>query len=113
MTAPQNVGGKLPDLNGLLDPLGNAGEWTWDVIDPARYADYRVFPRRRVRRGRLERPRIDAPRRRPAHAPRRRRLPRRARRLRHGRRGPGLVGPHRRRARRVRRRDAAGWTPRR
>lgn len=40
---PQNVGGKLPNLNGLFDTLGNVWEWCWDLLDPARYGDYRVF----------------------------------------------------------------------
>ena len=40
---PQDVGGKLPNLNGLFDTLGNVWEWCWDLLDPARYADYRVF----------------------------------------------------------------------
>ncbi|MBU4464423.1 MAG: formylglycine-generating enzyme family protein [Actinobacteria bacterium] len=43
VTSPQNVGGKLPNLNGLFDTLGNAWEWCWDHLDPARYDDYRVF----------------------------------------------------------------------
>ena len=42
-TAPQDVGGKLPNLNGLFDTLGNVWEWCWDLLDPARYGDYRVF----------------------------------------------------------------------
>ncbi|MFH8250452.1 formylglycine-generating enzyme family protein [Microbacterium sp. B2969] len=40
---PQNVGGKLPNLHGLFDTLGNVWEWCWDLLDPARYGDYRVF----------------------------------------------------------------------
>jgi len=40
---PQNVGGKLPNLNGLFDTLGNVWEWCWDFLDPARYDQYRVF----------------------------------------------------------------------
>lgn len=40
---PQDVGGKLPNLHGLFDTLGNAWEWCWDYLDPARYRDYRVF----------------------------------------------------------------------
>lgn len=40
---PADVGGKLPNLNGLFDTLGNVWEWCWDYLDPARYADYRVF----------------------------------------------------------------------
>ena len=40
---PQNVGGKLPNLHGLFDTLGNVWEWCWDLLDPARYRDYRVF----------------------------------------------------------------------
>lgn len=43
VSAPQNVGGKLPNLNGMFDTLGNAWEWCWDFLDPARYRDYRVF----------------------------------------------------------------------
>lgn len=42
VTHPQNVGGKLPNLNGLFDTLGNVWEWCWDYLDPARYDD-RVF----------------------------------------------------------------------
>ncbi|WP_156762241.1 formylglycine-generating enzyme family protein [Microbacterium karelineae] len=40
---PQDVGGKMPNLFGLFDTLGNAWEWCWDLLDPARYGDYRVF----------------------------------------------------------------------
>lgn len=43
VTAPQDVGAKLPNLNGLFDTLGNVWEWCWDLLDPARYGDYRVF----------------------------------------------------------------------
>lgn len=43
VTAPQEVGGKMPNLNGLFDTLGNVWEWCWDLLDPARYDDYRVF----------------------------------------------------------------------
>ncbi|MFB2554281.1 formylglycine-generating enzyme family protein [Herbiconiux liangxiaofengii] len=43
VTAPQDVGGKYPNLNGLFDTLGNAWEWCWDLFDPERYDDYRVF----------------------------------------------------------------------
>ncbi|UOE44074.1 formylglycine-generating enzyme family protein [Agromyces larvae] len=43
VTAPQRVGLKLPNLNGLFDTLGNVWEWCWDLLDPARYDDYRVF----------------------------------------------------------------------
>lgn len=43
VSSPQNVGGKLPNLNGLFDTLGNVWEWCWDFLDPARYDDYRVF----------------------------------------------------------------------
>lgn len=43
LSAPHDVGGKLPNLNGLFDTLGNAWEWCWDYLDPARYDDYRVF----------------------------------------------------------------------
>ncbi|MGW8483724.1 formylglycine-generating enzyme family protein [Microbacterium sp. NPDC055903] len=41
--SPQDVGGRLPNLNGLFDTLGNVWEWCWDLLDPARYDDYRVF----------------------------------------------------------------------
>ncbi|WP_344820436.1 formylglycine-generating enzyme family protein [Microbacterium soli] len=43
VSEPQDVGGKLPNLNGLFDTLGNVWEWCWDLLDPARYDDYRVF----------------------------------------------------------------------
>lgn len=43
VSSPQNVGGKLPNLHGLFDTLGNVWEWCWDLLDPARYRDYRVF----------------------------------------------------------------------
>ncbi|WP_261163969.1 formylglycine-generating enzyme family protein [Microbacterium sp. Marseille-Q6965] len=43
VTHPQDVGGKLPNLHGMFDTLGNVWEWCWDLLDPARYADYRVF----------------------------------------------------------------------
>jgi formylglycine-generating enzyme len=43
VTTPQDVGAKLPNLNGLFDTLGNVWEWCWDLLDPARYDDYRVF----------------------------------------------------------------------
>ncbi|GAA1923307.1 SUMF1/EgtB/PvdO family nonheme iron enzyme [Microbacterium aoyamense] len=43
VSAPQDVGGKLPNLNGQFDTLGNVWEWCWDFLDPARYDDYRVF----------------------------------------------------------------------
>ncbi|BDV30538.1 formylglycine-generating enzyme family protein [Microbacterium terricola] len=39
----QDVGGRMPNLNGLFDTLGNVWEWCWDLLDPARYDDYRVF----------------------------------------------------------------------
>lgn len=41
--APQEVGGKLPNLFGLFDTLGNTWEWCWDLLDPERYGEYRVF----------------------------------------------------------------------
>lgn len=43
VSSPQDVGGKLPNLHGLFDTLGNVWEWCWDLLDPARYGDYRVF----------------------------------------------------------------------
>lgn len=39
----QSVGQKQPNDFGLFDTLGNVWEWCWDYVDPARYADYRVF----------------------------------------------------------------------
>lgn len=43
VNAPQEVGARMPNLNGLFDTLGNVWEWCWDLLDPARYGDYRVF----------------------------------------------------------------------
>src|SRR3954447_22061270 len=43
LQAPADVGVRLLNLNGLFDTLGNAWEWCWDLLDPARYRDYRVF----------------------------------------------------------------------
>ena len=40
---PQNVGTKYPNLNVVFDMFGNVWEWCWDMLDPARYGDYRVF----------------------------------------------------------------------
>jgi len=41
--APHDVGMRLPNLHGLFDTLGNVWEWCWDLLDPERYGDYRVF----------------------------------------------------------------------
>lgn len=43
VSTPQDVGLRLPNLNGLFDTLGNVWEWCWDLLDPERYDDYRVF----------------------------------------------------------------------
>ncbi|OJU39277.1 MAG: sulfatase-modifying factor protein, partial [Microbacterium sp. 69-10] len=40
---PHDVGLKLPNLHGLFDTLGNVWEWCWDLLDPERCDDYRVF----------------------------------------------------------------------
>lgn len=31
---PQDVGARLPNLNGMFDALGNVWEWCWDLLDP-------------------------------------------------------------------------------
>lgn len=41
--SPQDVGGRMPNLHGLFDMLGNVWEWCWDLLDPERYDEYRVF----------------------------------------------------------------------
>ncbi|MER7795835.1 SUMF1/EgtB/PvdO family nonheme iron enzyme [Microbacterium sp. NPDC096154] len=43
LRAPRDVGGKMPNLYGLFDTLGNVWEWCWDLLDPAVYGDARVI----------------------------------------------------------------------
>lgn len=42
LRGPVDVGGRLPNLHGLFDTLGNVSEWCWDLLDPER-GDARVF----------------------------------------------------------------------
>ncbi|MDJ0319893.1 SUMF1/EgtB/PvdO family nonheme iron enzyme [Pseudarthrobacter sp. PS3-L1] len=39
----KEVGLKQANDFGLHDTLGNVWEWCWDLLDPARYGDYRAF----------------------------------------------------------------------
>ncbi|MBT9605471.1 SUMF1/EgtB/PvdO family nonheme iron enzyme [Microbacterium sp.] len=42
LRGPVEVGGRLPNLHGLFDILGNVSEWCWDLFDPDT-GDTRVF----------------------------------------------------------------------
>jgi len=42
LRGPTEVGGRLPNLHGLFDMLGNVAQWCWDPVDPER-GDARVF----------------------------------------------------------------------
>ncbi|MBM3716267.1 MAG: formylglycine-generating enzyme family protein [Actinobacteria bacterium] len=42
LRGPVDVGGRLPNLHGLFDTLGNVNEWCWDFVD-AQIGDARVF----------------------------------------------------------------------
>lgn len=42
LRGPVDVGGRLPNLHGLFDTLGNVSEWCWDLLD-AETGDARVF----------------------------------------------------------------------
>ncbi|MBP2435590.1 formylglycine-generating enzyme family protein [Microbacterium amylolyticum] len=43
LVAPRDVGGKLPNLFGTFDMLGNMWEWCWDLFDVPRDRDARVI----------------------------------------------------------------------
>lgn len=43
LRAPQDVGGRLPNLNGMFDTLGNVWEWCWDLFDPERSDTHRAI----------------------------------------------------------------------
>ena len=42
LRGPVDVGGRLPNLHGLFDMLGNVSEWCWDLFAPDT-SDARVF----------------------------------------------------------------------
>ncbi len=92
VTTPQNVGGQAAEPQRTVrHPRERMGV----VLGSARSRPLRRVPRvprRRVRRRRLERPGVDPAGRCAAHAPRGRRVPRRARRLRCDGCRAGLVG---------------------
>ena len=52
VSSPQDIGGKLPNLHGLFDTLGNVWEWCWDWFDPYYYKTSPIADPRGAQTGR-------------------------------------------------------------